>query len=414
MHVEYGKGALEVPVDNRRVLAVIQPKHVKGIARVEERVKESLENPVGSPPLSHILKGKKKAVILTVNFSRPSPKAIIEPIAALCDQMKLDVTILIARGRHRAMSKEEIRSHLGSDLVARYPVLEHDPFDEHNIEDVGKTSRGIPVRVNKTIFENDVVIGTGIIEPSYLCGFSGGRKLLMPGISHYRSIDLNHFLLLEEGSKIGALGGNALSEDAEEAARKLPFHWITYTVVGADDQVADVVSGDPFRAHRSGCGKSKEIYSCKKVPADIVISSPGGYPYDCDLVQGKKAIIPAIDSLRPNGAIIILAECEEGWGAESTFREWLTDFSPEDVMIRVRDKSLFSLGAHGAYLFVKAVIEKKASVILVTNPGLAKDLKGTYIEAVTSIEEGLAKAESYTERDVRITVLRKARRLILS
>jgi nickel-dependent lactate racemase len=414
MHVEYGRGALEVPVDNRRVLAVIQPKHVKGIARVEERVKESLENPVGSPPLSHVLKGKKKAVILTVNFSRPSPKAIIEPIAALCDQMKLDVTILIARGRHRPMSKEEIRSHLGSDLVARYPVLEHDPFDEQNIEDVGKTSRGVPVRVNKTIFENDVVIGTGIIEPSYLCGFSGGRKLLMPGISHYRSIDLNHFLLLEEGSKIGALDDNALSEDAEEAARKLPFHWITYTVVGADDQVADVVSGDPFRAHRSACGKSKEIYSCKKVPADIVISSPGGYPYDCDLVQGKKAIIPAIDSLRPNGAIIILAECEEGWGAESTFKEWLTGFSPEDVMIRVRDKSLFSLGAHGAYLFAKAVIEKKASVILVTNPGLAKDLKGTYIEAVTSIEEGLAKAESYTEQDVRITVLRKARRLILS
>jgi nickel-dependent lactate racemase len=259
-----------------------------------------------------------------------------------------------------------------------------------------------------------VVIGTGFIEPSYLSGFSGGRKLLVPGISHFRSIDLNHYLLLEQGSRIGVLDGNPLNEDLEEAARKLPFHWITYAIGGADDQVAEVISGDPFEAHRQGCEKSREIYTCQKVPAEIVISSPGGYPYDCDLVQGKKGIIPAMETVTPRGAIIILAECEEGWGAEDTFREWLTEFSPEEVMKRVRDKSLFSLGAHGAYLFAKALIEKKARVIMVTNPELAKDLRETFVEAVTSIDEGLAKAENYTDQNAKITVLRKARRLIIS
>jgi nickel-dependent lactate racemase len=268
--------------------------------------------------------------------------------------------------------------------------------------------------VNRTIFENDVVIGTGIIEPSYLCGFSGGRKLLMPGIAHFRSIDLNHYLLLEEGSKPGVLDGNPLSEDAEEAARKLPFHWITYAVVGADDQVVHIVSGDPFEAHRAGCLESGTIYACKKVPADIVISSPGGYPYDCDLVQGKKAIIPAVETLKPKGAVVILAECEEGWGAESTFREWLKAFSPVEVLKRVRDKSLFSLGAHGAYLFARPLVEKQARVILVTNSDLARDLKGTFLEAATSLNEGLAKAEKYTGQDAKITVLKKARRLIIS
>lgn len=414
MHLEYGKGTVSIPVPHERILALLQPKEVKGIDGVEERVRESFQKPVGSPPLSAILKGKEKVVILTVNFSRPSPKALIRPIARLCDEMKLDVTILIARGRHRPMTKEEIRDHLGNDLVDRYPVLEPDPFDEVNVQEVGKTTRGVPIRVNKAIFENDVVIGTGIIEPSYLCGFSGGRKLLMPGISHYKSIDLNHYLLLEEGSKPGVLDGNPLSEDAEEAARKLPFHWITYAVVGADDQVTEVISGDPFQAHRLGCEKSTEIYTCKKVPADIIISSPGGYPYDCDLVQGKKGIIPAMETVKPKGAILILAECVEGWGAESTFREWLTAYSPEEVMKRVRDKSLFSLGAHGAYLFAKALIEKETRVILVTNAELAKDLRGTYIEAVTSVDEALAKAEGYTDRKAKITVLRKARRLIIS
>lgn len=413
MHLEYGSGSLEIPVVDGRLLAVLQPKEVRGIDDVEKNVKESLEKPIGASPLASILSGKKKALILTVNFSRPSPKALIKPIADLCDRMKLDVTILIARGRHRPMSSEEIRGHLGNDLVAQYRVLEHDPFDEENLKEVGKTARGVPIRVNKIIFENDVVIGTGIIEPSYLCGFSGGRKLLMPGISHYKSIDLNHYLLLEEGAKSGVLDGNPLSEDAEEAARRLPFHWITYAVVGANDQVVEVISGDPFQAHRLGCQRSTDIYTCKKVPADIVISSPGGYPYDCDLVQGKKAIIPAMETVKEKGAILILAECREGWGAESTFREWLTGFSPEEVMERVRDKSLFSLGAHGAYLFAKALIEKEAKVILLTNPDLAKDLQGTYVEAFSSIDEAVARAEEYTDKNAKTTVLRKARRLIM-
>jgi nickel-dependent lactate racemase len=414
MELEYGRGFIKMPAMEQRVLAVLQPKDVVEVSDVEEKVRESLERPMGSPPLGDILKGKKKALILTVNYSRPSPRALIKPITALCDDMDLEVTILIARGRHRAMTDEEIRSHLGDDLVSRYPVLEHDPFDEGNCKEVGNTSRGVPIRVNKAIFENDAVIGTGFIEPSYLSGFSGGRKLLVPGVSHFRSIDLNHYLLLEKGSAIGVLDGNPLNEDLEEAARKLPFHWITYAIGGADDQVTEVISGDPFEAHRLGCAQSKAIYTCQRVPAEVVISSPGGYPYDCDLVQGKKGIIPAMETVTPKGAIIILAECEEGWGAEDTFREWLTGFTPEEVMERVKDKSLFSLGAHGAYLFAKALIDKEARVIMVTNPDLAKDLGETYIEAVTSIDEALARAESYTDKRAKITALRKARRLIIS
>jgi nickel-dependent lactate racemase len=413
MQLEYGKSILEIPMDEKRLLVLLQPKEVKGIERVEDAVIRSLAKPVGSLSLSEMLKGKKKVLILTVNFTRPSPKALIRPITELCEKMKLKITILIARGRHRSMSQDEIVNHLGKDLVDRYPVLEHDPFDESIHREVGKTSRGVPIRVNKAIFENDVVIGTGIIEPSYLCGFSGGRKLLAPGISHFKSIDLNHYLLLEKGASPGILDGNPLSEDSEEAARKLPFQWITYSVVGSDDQVAEVVSGHPFQAHRFACERSREIYNCKGRPADIVVSTPGGHPYDCDLVQAKKAIIPAIEVVKPKGAIILLAECPEGWGAEPTFKEWLTGFSPEEVMVKVKEKEHFSLGAHGAYLFAKPLIEKRIKVILVTNPEMGKDLKGTYVEAVSSFGEAMEMAERYTNQKAEITVLRKARRLII-
>jgi len=414
MKLEYGKGFLEIPIDEKKLIGVLQPKEVRGIEWVEDAVKESLEKPVGSLSLSEIVKGKKTVLILTVNFTRPSPRALIKPIADLCKRMKLDVTILIARGRHRSMTKEEIRNHLGDDLFDQFPVLEHDPFDEGSHREIGKTSRGVPIRVNKAIFENDVVIGTGIVEPSYLCGFTGGRKILVPGISHYRSIDLNHYLLLEKGASPGILDGNPLSEDSEEAARKLPFHWITYSVVGAEDQVTEVISGNPFQAHRFACEKSRTIYTCERKPADIAISSPGGYPYDCDLVQAKKAIIPAMATVKPKGAIIIMADCQEGWGAEPTFREWLISFSPEEVMTKVKEKELFSLGAHGAYLFAKPLVQDGVKVILVTNPEMVKDLKGTYLEAVCSIEEAIEFAHRHTSKEANITALKKARRLIIS
>lgn len=413
MKLEYGKGYLEISLDQKRILGVLEPKAVEGIERVEEAVRESLERPVESPPLAEILQGKKKALILTVNFTRPSPRALIRPITELCGRMGVEVTLLIARGRHRSMTRDEIRNHLGDELVDHYPVLEHDPFDEGIHREVGKTSRGVPIRVHQAIFQHDVVIGTGIIEPSYLCGFSGGRKILMPGVSHFRSIDLNHYLLLE-GARPGILEGNPLSEDSEEAAKRLPFHWITYSVVGAEDQVTAVISGDPFKAHRVACERSKEIYLCHGMPAEIVVSSPGGYPYDCDLVQTKKAIIPAMEVVKSKGAIILLGQCQEGWGAEETFKEWLTGFSPEEVMKRVRDKEQFSLGAHGAFLFAKPLIEKGAKVIVVTNPEMAKDLKQTYVEAVTSFREALEIAERHTNPRAGITVLKKARRLIVN
>jgi len=413
MQLEYGTGILDVPIDRNRLLAILQPKETKGIEAIGEKVEMSLETPIGSPPLSEILKGKKSALILTVNFTRPSPRALIKPIADLCRRMKLNVTILIARGRHRSMTPEEIKNHLGDDLVNQYPVLEHDPFDEAIHREIGRTSRDVPIRVNKALFENDVILGTGIIEPSYLCGFSGGRKLLVPGISHYKSIDLNHYLLLEKGATPGLLDGNPLSEDSEEAARRLPYHWITYSVVGAEDQVVEVISGDPFKAHRYACEKSRAIYTCQRKKADIVISSPGGYPYDCDLVQGKKGLIPAMETVKPKGAILLLADCREGWGAESTFREWLTGLSPEEVMRRVKDREAFSLGAHGAYLFAKPLVEMGVKVILMTNPEMAKDLKGSRVEAVTSFEKGMEIAEKHTNKKASITVLKKSRRLII-
>jgi len=132
------------------------------------------------------------------------------------------------------------------------------------------------------------------------------------------------------------------------------------------------------------------------------------------MVQGKKALIPAEETVNPRGAIILLAECQEGWGAEPTFKEWLTGLSPEEILLRVRNKALFSLGAHGAYLFAKPPIEKGVKVILVTNPQIVTDLKGNFVTAVSSPDEAMEIARRHTSGQASVTILRKSRRLILA
>ncbi|MBM4332624.1 MAG: nickel-dependent lactate racemase [Deltaproteobacteria bacterium] len=414
MRLEYGKTGLDLPIPEKEVAGnVLKPKEIKSLGDIEKRVEETLRQPIDSPPLDEVLRGKKTALMLTVNHTRPSPSRLIRPILRVCEQLGVKVTICIASGRHRQMSPEEIDVHLGRDLTRRYPVVHHDPFDQGAHVEIGSTSRGTPVIVNRIIFEHDCIMGAGIIEPSYLCGFTGGRKILMPGVAFHRAIDWNHYFLLEKGARAGVLDGNPLSEDAEEFARKLPFHWITYAVAGAEDQFVEIVSGNPYAAHRIGCDISKKIYSVPLRQADIVVSSPGGYPYDMDLVQGKKAVVPAQETVKPGGVIILTSECEEGWGAEPTFEEWVKGYSPQEVVQKVRDRSQFTLGAHGANILAKPIVEKEVMLIVVTNPKMAGDLKGTYVQAVTDLREALEMAQEKIGKRPSFLVLRKSRRLIV-
>ncbi len=412
--LEYGHGSLPIPVAARRVRAEVAPRPTRGLTDVPAAVRKSLASPHASPPLREVLEGKRTALILTVDHTRPSPTPLLEPILDVCAELGVEPTVCVATGRHRAMTDPEIERHFSPSIRSRARIVQHDAFDDDAMRDLGVTTRGTPVRVNRIVFEHDVVLGAGILEPSYLCGFSGGRKLIMPGVAHHTAVDANHFLLTQPGAVIGRLHGNPVSDDATEFARRVPFHFVTYAIAGPHDEAVQVISGDPFAAHEEACTQTRSLYEVSAPGAPLVIASPGGYPYDCDLVQAKKAVIPATKLVTNGGAIVLLGECAEGLGAEETFLQWLKTMTPREVAERVRQRERFSLGAHGANILARPIVERAARVILVTRPEVCEALAGTYVEAVPTIEEALTLAEADAGREADVVVLRNARRLIVS
>jgi len=410
--IEYGRGQVELSIPRSRLRGLVDPRKVKPVIDPEAAAERSLARPVAGPPLAKVLAGARTALILVPDYTRPSPRPTLLPILRACERQGVEPTVCVAIGRHRAMSEAEIRRHLGPDVLRACRVVQHDPFDRKACRRLGRTRRGTEILVNRIVFEHDRVLGTGIIEPSYLAGWSGGRKMMMPGVAFHRSIDQNHFLLTDPATRIGRLGGNPLSEDAEEFARACPYHFICYAIVGPNDEVVGVMSGDPYEAHEAACRRCARIYRVRPPTAPIVVSSAGAHPYDCDLVQSKKAIIPAIDLVERNGAIILLGRSPEGLGAEKTFVEWLKAKTPAEVVRDVREPKLFNLGAHGANILARPIVEKNATVILVCCRKVARDLAGTYVRAVTRFDEAWRLANLLCGSGAGVLVLRKARRLI--
>lgn len=411
--VSYGRRLLRFTLPDERVVGVLAPRPRRPLADVGAAVRLALRRPIESTSLAEIARGKKTALIVTVDNTRPSPALLIEPLLDVLAGHGLAVTVINATGRHRQMTPAEMAEHFGHRIMRTCRVIQHDPFDARAMVRRGTTARGTPIRVSREIFRHDLVLGCGIIEPSYLCGFSGGRKLLMPGLAHHASIDHNHYHLTQPGAEIGRLAGNPVSEDAAEFARRLPMHFILYAVTGPNDEFTRIVCGHPVAAHERGCRLSATIYRVRARRADVVIASPGGWPYDIDLVQGKKAVVPAAEAVNPNGVIILAAECPDGLGAEPTFLRWLKTKTPAQVVRDVRDRSQFNLGAHGANLLARPLVEKNAKVVLLTNPEVARRLRGTYLTAVTRMQDAWKLANLIAGESASVLLIRKARRLIL-
>jgi nickel-dependent lactate racemase len=278
---------------------------------ITREIERALDHPIGIAPLEKLAQPGMKATVLFDDIQRPTPTALAVPAvlnrlnkAGIPDSR---ITAICARGTHPAPNPQQLERKVGKDVLNRLPgrVLIHDSQSPENIF-VGRTSRGTVVEINRHVVEADLVIGIGTCMPHPYSGFSGGCKILLPGVCSYRTIGEHHYSWLRNKScKLSVLDGNMWYEEEVEIARlggltlKLDF------LMNELDQVIRAFWGDPVEEHREAAKHATSLYQVfLPKPADVVITDAA--PLEPG-VQASKSLLNARLAAKSGGTIIWVA-----------------------------------------------------------------------------------------------------------
>ncbi len=368
--LKYGKSEVEIEIPDRNLQQILKPNEIPPLGDGE--IERALQNPIASKRLSEIVKPGDKVAIIASDITRPAPsKKMLPPLLEELNKGGVsdrDITIIFALGIHRRHTIEEQKSLVGEAIFNRIKCIDHDP---ENVVSIGRTKNGTRIEVFKPIFDADVVVCTGNIEFHYFAGYSGGAKAIMPGVCSKTTIQDNHSQMLHPKAAAGVLEGNPVREDMEEVGEKVGIDFILNVVLNEKKEIVKAVAGHPVLAHREGLKYVDAMYKVPiEKPADIVITSAGGFPKDINLYQAQKALDNAKNAVREGGTIILLGECGDGFG-ERVFERWIHEaINPEYVLQKIKTK--FELGGHK--LGAIALVLKKADIYIVSKlpPELAK------------------------------------------
>ena len=255
-----------------------------------------------------------------------------------------DIRAIVATGIHRKATRAEKDHILTPFITQRIKMLDHDPMSILNRVPVGETSGGIKVELNRALLEHDRVILVGGVNFHYFAGFTGGRKLVCPGLAGRSTITATHKLAFDceakdrrEGVGTGLLDGNAVHEAFVEAASMVKITFCVSTIVNHAGEVTDLYCGDLVESHRAACAAfaaSNTIRVAEK--RDLVIASCGGDPHDLNMIQAHKTLEAASNACTDGGTIVLIAECRDGLGRED-FLDWFEAENSSDLAERLCD-----------------------------------------------------------------------------
>lgn len=387
-----GKGAVELEIPE--ALRVLEMKEAKALEDVAGAVYDALENPIESPPLKQIAAGRRNACIVISDVTRPVPnRAILPPMLEILEESGIDrdnVTILIATGMHRPNLGEELESMLGRDIVERYKIVNHYCRKQEEYVKVDEID-GAPIEINRHYLDSDLKILTGLIEPHFYAGYSGGRKSILPGISSFETMKFMHsFKMIGHPNVTNCLlDGNPFHEYGIRVTELVGADFILNVVINRARRIAGVFAGHYNAAHRAGCDMVFEHSTVQlDQPVDLVLTSGGGYPLDATFYQISKALICAKDILKKGGTIFVACECREGLGSAEFCGILRSICSPREFFDTHCDPANFVIDQWCAQNIYQAL--DHAGEVYVYSPGLS--------------EEDLAKMGAIKVQDVQKTV----------
>jgi len=339
----FGKTGITVELPEGFQYRVLEARSAKALPDWEAALGVALDRPIGAPPLAELARGKRSAAISVCDITRPAPNRLtLPPVLSRLQQAGIpreQITILIATGLHRAATDSEIREICGEEIAADYRVVNHDARDLSSHRHVGSTQSGTPVYVDQRFVDADLHLTLGFIEPHLMLGYSGGRKLIAPGLAAQETIKVLHspkFMRDPRGVE-GSIADNPLHRELLEIARLVRHDFMLDVALARDRSIAGVFAGDPEAAHSSGVDfVSRVLLETLDEPVDAVITSSAGYPLDLTFYQCIKGVTAASHIVRQGGSILLAAACPEGAGAAEFARMLQEGISDAEFLDRIR------------------------------------------------------------------------------
>lgn len=408
----YGREHLEYDFDDKALKSVLTSAIEEYVPANtgSELVRLAMENPVGSQTLAELSKCKKNVVIIASDHTRPVPSKVIMP--EMLRQIRqgnpeADITILIATGCHRGTTKQELIHKFGEKIVNEEKIYIHDCDETDMLVNIGTLPSGGQCQINKIAYGADLLVAEGFIEPHFFAGFSGGRKSVLPGIAGRTTVLANHCseFIAHENARTGILDGNPIHTDMVWAARKAKLVFIVNVVLNSKKEPIYAVAGDLELAHKKGTEFISGLCGAKAAPADIVISTNGGYPLDQNIYQAVKGMTAAEATVKDGGVIIMLAASNDGTGGDHFYHQLADEADIRKTMDQFLSRSREQTESDQWQAQILLRIMMKARVIYISQMDDAL-IEAMHMIPAHSIDEALTIAKTLVDtKDPEITVI---------
>jgi lactate racemase len=404
IRLDYGTSGLEVDLPD--TTTVVESQLSPPMPDPQRAVRRAIEVPDLGPPLRDLVSPGDRVAISVCDGTRPQPRRLVlEPLLHELRQLRAadDVTVLIATGTHQGNSHEELLAMLGEEVMRTCEVINHDSQDANQLVHVGTVAGDVPVILNRRWTDADVRITTGFVEPHFFAGFSGGPKMVAPGLAALETV-----MALHNARRIGhpkatwgQLEGNPVHDAIRAAAATCPPHLAIDVLLNPEKKVTHVFSGDLERMHAHACQVARAV-AMAKVPRrfQLVVTTNSGYPLDQNLYQAVKGMSAAAEIVTQGGIIVCAAECAAGLPPNSVYAELLA--SGDSIHeIDQRIVAAETVIPDQWQVQVQARVQRRARV-LVRADGLSdQDLAAAHLEAVDDVS---AFVKSQVQRDPELSV----------
>ena len=398
MQVQLPYGATHIPMEipPQRVITS-KIGQMKADNNGCELVAATMRDPIGGVHLYDLAKGKKNAVIIISDHTRPVPSRDIIPL--MLKELRqgnpeIDITLLVATGCHRGTTVSELESKLRQEIVCNEKIVVHDAFDPESNVQIGVLPSGAKLVIDKVAAETELLVAEGFIEPHFFAGFSGGRKSVLPGICDRVTVWGNHCgkFIDHPLTRTGILEGNPIHLDMVSGAEQAKLQYIVNVVIDEHKKTVAAFAGDFKQAHAAGVAFMRQYCEVTAIPGDIVVTTNGGAPLDQNLYQCVKGLSTAEATAKPGATIILCAEMADGIGGEQFYLDMRDCETAEQLYQKFANTPQEETVQDQWQTQILARILMKYRVIFVTRPQMKTVIEEMKMEYAPDLQAALQMA----------------------